>query len=153
LWPEYRSALDHYRTTLKIHSTIYRAFKKQVDADPRLNLKNAATIEDMRRRSKLFSKRFNQFSLDGVRLRDASDNWNAEGDKLTRIRDQILEHDAEGLFGVGTKLAAIDTDDAEAEFAHFADPIRSVLADIDRMLGTDFSAVVLPDEYEEDDAS
>jgi hypothetical protein len=54
------------------------------------------------------------------------------------IRQNILKQPAEGLFGIGVKLAAMELEYPAVQ--DFEDTIRSVLGDIDRMIGTDFLA-------------
>jgi hypothetical protein len=74
--------------------------------------------------------------------------WGEAADRLVQTIEDIHKEDAEGLFGVGVKLAGqtfggIRNSDIDAENA-----IESALADIDRLLGTDFLAA-LPDDWAE----
>jgi hypothetical protein len=74
---------------------------------------------------------------------------NSACDAMYNTIKKILETDATGLFGIGVKLAAIppaasllSTFDAE----DFEEAVVSVLADINRLIGTDF---VVPDDEAE----
>jgi len=49
----------------------------------------------------------------------------------------ILRTKAEGLFGIGVKLAAMPTDDVDGD--DYAAAVMSVQKDIDRLLGTNFA--------------
>jgi hypothetical protein len=52
----------------------------------------------------------------------------------------ILEQEAEGLFGVGAKLAALPTQEGQDSSYDHERAIRSALSDIDRLIGTTFLA-------------
>jgi hypothetical protein len=69
--------------------------------------------------------------------------WSDSGSRVNRISETIQQTPAESLFGVGVKLAA------QAAFADEQDAdclralIQATVADIDRLLGSDFSAHVI----------
>jgi hypothetical protein len=52
----------------------------------------------------------------------------------------ILEQEAEGLFGIGAKLAALPTQEDQGHAYDHERTIRSALSNIDRLIGTTFLA-------------
>ena len=66
--------------------------------------------------------------------------WNDAGARTDAAAKAILEQEAEGLFGVGAKLAALPSqEDQDLAYDQEA-AIRSALRDIDRLIGTTFLA-------------
>jgi hypothetical protein len=65
--------------------------------------------------------------------------WNAAGERADEIVKAIREEEAEGLFGIGVKLAALPVDgNARDDAPDHEDAIVSALSEIDRMIGTTF---------------
>ena len=65
------------------------------------------------------------------------DALNAAAEAMHETIGKILETDAEGLFGIGVKLAALPNN-CDPEDCREA--VAAVLDDIDRLLGSDFAA-------------
>ena len=87
---------------------------------------------------------WNKYGLDT--LRDA-DN------RLRAIVEEILRAEANSLFGIGVKLAALPggdfLDESERDPRGYVAAVASVLSDINRLLGTDF--VGMQDEHQWED--
>jgi hypothetical protein len=67
------------------------------------------------------------------------EDWNAAGELVEEIVEAILEEEAEGLFGIGVKLAALPADGNCRDPAHdHEDAIISALTEIDRLIGSTF---------------
>jgi hypothetical protein len=75
--------------------------------------------------------------------------WYAPDFAMREMIPTILHTEAEGLYGIGVKLAALpnhfDTEDLD-------DAIAAVLGDIDRLLGSDFAEAVQVQSCPGDDA-
>ena len=86
------------------------------------------------------------------------DAWNDAGERTDATVKAILEQEAEGLFGVGAKLAALPTQEGQDSSYEHERAIRSALTDIDRLIGTTFLAAFaltsntsVDDDIDEDD--
>jgi hypothetical protein len=92
---------------------------------------------------------WNKYGLDALRdaLCDADNRMGA-------IVEEILKAEANSLFGIGVKLAALPSGDCLHESHHdpqgYVDAAASVLSDINRLLGTDFVSTQNEDEWEEE---
>jgi hypothetical protein len=70
------------------------------------------------------------------RLHDA---WNAAGELVDETVEAIREEEAEGLFGIGVKLAALPADGGSRDpVPDHEDAIVSALTEIDRLIGSAF---------------
>jgi hypothetical protein len=68
-----------------------------------------------------------------------NDDWNAADSAMRETIAAILRSPAEGLFGIGVKLAALPNDyDAE----DCVDAAAAVRRDIDRLIGSNFAALI-----------
>ena len=84
--------------------------------------------------------------------------WNDVGERTDETVRAIREQEAEGLFGVGAKLAALPTQDSQDPAYDHEATIRSALRGIDQLIGTTFLATFATvsktsaddDDYEED---
>jgi len=73
--------------------------------------------------------------------------WNRRNETSDCVADSAAEIQhvkAHGLFGIGVKLVALCPEE-DRSLEDYEGTIRSVLADIDRMLGTSFLAALSPD--------
>jgi class 3 adenylate cyclase len=85
--------------------------------------------------------------------------WNEAGELTDATVKAILEQEAEGLFGVGAKIAALPTQDGQDPAFEHERAMRSALSNIDRLIGTTFLAAFAlvsktsadDDLYEDDD--
>jgi hypothetical protein len=66
--------------------------------------------------------------------------WNDAGELTDATVKAILEQEAEGLFGVGAKIASLPTQDGQDPAYEHERAIRSALSNIDRLIGTTFLA-------------
>jgi hypothetical protein len=64
--------------------------------------------------------------------------WNDAGERTDETVRAIREQEAEGLFGIGAKLAALPTQDSQDPAYDHEATIRSALRGIDRLIGTTF---------------
>jgi hypothetical protein len=64
--------------------------------------------------------------------------WNDAGERTDETVRAIREQEAEGLFGIGAKLAALPTQDMQDPAYDHEATIRSALRGIDQLIGTTF---------------
>jgi hypothetical protein len=81
-------------------------------------------------------------------LQSLSDAWHAARAGMRETIDTILQTKAEGLFGIGVKLAAMTTDQRERDLYEYEDAVVAVFDDIDRLLGSDFALRTTHDAVE-----
>lgn len=67
------------------------------------------------------------------------DAWNETDAKIYETIATILQTEAEGLFGIGVKLSALPADTDYVDTTDYENAIKSVLDDIDRLLGRAFA--------------
>jgi hypothetical protein len=67
-------------------------------------------------------------------------DWNDAGERTDEIVEAIQEEEAEGLFGIGVKLAALPLDSSGSRdpAPEHEDAIVSALTEIDRLIGSTF---------------
>jgi hypothetical protein len=81
------------------------------------------------------------------------DAWNAAGEQADETAEAIREEEAEGLFGIGVKLAALPVDGNCRDYApDHEDAIIAALGEIDRMIGTTFVSSFSVHVYAHDEA-
>jgi hypothetical protein len=68
------------------------------------------------------------------------DAWNRAHEASFAVIEKIRRTPAEGLFGVGVKLAALPSEDDEIAIEDYEEAVASALTNIDRLIGSSFTA-------------
>lgn len=81
------------------------------------------------------------------------DAWSAAAERINETVEAIRKEQAEGLFGVGVKLAALPGDgNARDPAPDHEEAILSALSEIDRLIGTTFVSSFSVHVYDHDEA-
>jgi hypothetical protein len=131
LWSEYLMHADAYAEALEKYEPARAAFDAEYSRCPR-NVSWGHHFEPL-------------WEKHGLEPLDAARN--AADDETNETIAAIRRAQAEGLFGVGVKLAALPN---ECDPEDYEEAIAAALQDINRLIGSDFEIIV---DDEDDDAA
>jgi hypothetical protein len=137
LWSEYLTHADGYTAARERYETARAAFDAELPPLP-----DGVQPGDHRLAHDWLWRKHNLDML-----------WGACTATTSAIRETIatiLHTEAEGLLGVGVKLAAMPPNPDEWTFEDYEDAVVAALEDIDRLTGSGFAANVVSDESSHD---
>jgi hypothetical protein len=134
LWSKYLDHVAEYEAADAKHTAAREPFNAQLDAEfpPDRGTMDSQTWDAHKLRWEAL--------WDQLGLEPLFRAWNETSERVRGIVAEIQQARAESLFGVGIKLGALQMQAPEEEDWRCA--VQATLADIDRLLGSDFSARV-----------
>jgi hypothetical protein len=139
LWSEYLTHADAYAVARERYEPARAAFDAEFPPCP-----DGVQPDDHRLAHDWLWRKHNLDVLWGA--------CNAATSAIRATIATILHTKAEGLLGIGVKLAAMPPNPNEWTFEDYEDAVVAALEDIDRLIGSGFAANVVKSDQSDDDS-